>query len=245
MSASPPGLETGVAEARVSAAAALRRLGHAVVGHDCDPQLLLRIAEEAERIAGEVEKGTPRSRPIESMKRRLWESPPPDGGPMSHFAECVVSGPANPMGIAIQPRRVGDEVVADVNLGAAFEGAPRRAHGGVVAAVFDDVMGYVLVLERTPAYTGRMTVDYLAPMPVGVDLKVRAWLDRREGRKLWIEAEMTQEGEVIGRSHGLFIAIPPERLGLTAPTTGETAPPSPAPPSPAPPPARRSRPRSA
>ena len=201
-------------EAREAAAAALRRLGHAVVGHDCDPGLLLRIAAAAERIAGEVEHGTPRSRPIESMKRRLWESPPPDGGPMSHFAECVVSGEANPMGIGIQPRRVGEEVVADFNLGAAFEGAPQRAHGGVVAAIFDDIMGYVLVLRRTPAYTGQMTVDYLAPVPIGVDLQARAWMQDRDGRKLRMQAEMTQDGEVIGRASGLFIAIPPERLGI-------------------------------
>jgi acyl-coenzyme A thioesterase PaaI-like protein len=202
--------------AREQAAASLRRLGHAVVGRDCDPETLLRIAAAADRIAGDVERGAPRSRPIESMKRRLWESPPPDGGPMSHFAECVVSGEANPMGIGIQPRRVGDEVVADFNLGAAFEGAPQRAHGGVTAAIFDDIMGYVLVLLRTPAYTGQMTVDYLGPVPIGVDLQARAWLERREERKLWMAAEMTRGGEVLGRAQGLFIAIPPERLGLTA-----------------------------
>ena len=205
-------------DAREAAAAALRRLGHAVVGHDCDPELLRRIAGEAERIAGEVERGTPRSRPVETMKRRLWESPPPDGGPMSHFAECVVSGEANPMGIGIQPRRVGDEVIADFNLGAAFEGAPRRAHGGVVAAIFDDIMGYVLVLERTPAYTGQMTVDYLAPVPIGVDLQTRAWMTERDGRKLRMRAEMTRDGEVIGAATGLFIAIPPERLGIGSST---------------------------
>lgn len=203
------------ADAREAAALALRRLGHAVVGHDCEPDLLSRVAREAERIAAEVERGTPRSRPVETMKRRLWESPPPDGGPMSHFAECVVSGEANPMGIGIQPRRVGEEVVADFNLGAAFEGAPQRAHGGVVAAIFDDIMGYVLVLLRTPAYTGQMTVDYLAPVPIGVDLQVRAWLERRDGRKLWMRAEMTRDGEVIGGAGGVFIAIPPERLGIT------------------------------
>lgn len=200
---------------RAEAAAALRRLGHAVVGHDCDPEMLARIAVAAERIAGEVEQGTPRSRPIESMKRRLWESPPPDGGPMSHFAECVVSGEANPMGIAIQPRRVGNEVVADFTLGNAFEGAPARAHGGVVAAIFDDIMGYVLVLERTPAYTGQMTVDYLAPVPIGVPLQTRAWMAERDGRKLWMQAEMTQDDAVIGRARGVFIEIPPERLGIS------------------------------
>ncbi len=199
---------------RERAAAALRRLGHAVVGHEADPALLHRIAELADATAATVEQGTARSRPIESMKRRLWEQPPADGAAMSHFPECVVSGQANPMGVAIHVRREGDEAVADLNLGPAFEGAPRRAHGGVVAAVFDDVMGYVLVLYRVPAFTGRLTVNYRAPVPVGADVSVRAWLAERTGRKLLMRAEMTAGEQVLCDAEGLFIAIPPERLGL-------------------------------
>jgi acyl-coenzyme A thioesterase PaaI-like protein len=199
---------------RERAAAALRRLGHAVVGHECDPEVLEQVAIRADRIAAEVELGTPRSRPVEQMKRRLWETPPPDGGHMSHFPECVVSGKANPMGIAMDVRREGEEAVAMVRLGPAFEGAPKRAHGGVTAAVFDDVMGYVLVLLRTPAYTGELTVRYHAPVPVREQLSVRARLLRREGRKLWMASEMTCGDELLCEAEGLFIAIPPERLGI-------------------------------
>lgn len=208
---------------RDRAAAALRRLGHAVVGHDADAALLERVAEQAAATAAIVEEGEPRSRPIDAIKRRLWEDAPPDGGPMSHFAECVVSGTANPMGIAIKVRRDGDEAVADFNLGAAFEGAPQRAHGGVVAAIFDDVMGYVLVVHRTPAYTGRLTINYRAPVPMGQDMTVRARLHERSGRKLSMRAEMTLAADpshpVICDAEALFIAIPPERLGI-APAAG-------------------------
>ena len=205
--------------ARVRAAAGLRRLGHAVVGHEADAALLDRIGELSNATAATVEEGKGRSRPIESIKRRLWEDPPGDGAQMSHFPECVVSGPANPMGLAIDVRRDGDEAVADFNLGAAFEGAPRRAHGGVVAAIFDDVMGYVLVLHRTPAFTGRLTVNYRAPIPMGVDMTVRARLNERNGRKLSMTAEMTLTGDParpLCDAEGLFIAIPPQRLGLPA-----------------------------
>lgn len=205
-------------DSRDRAARALRRLGHAVVGHDADVALLERIAQLADRTAETVETGETRSRPIESIKRRLWEDAPADGAQMSHFAECVVSGSANPMGIAIDVRREGLHAVADFNLGAAFEGAPRRAHGGVVAAIFDDVMGYVLVLHRTPAFTGRLTINYRAPVPMGADMTVRAWLQSRSGRKMSMQAEMMladdPEQPVICDAQGLFIAIPPERLGL-------------------------------
>lgn len=221
---------TAAPDARDRAAASLRRLGHAVVGHDADPALLERIAELADRTAATVEEGQARSRPIEILKRRLWESPPADGEPMSHFAECVVSGTANPMGIAIKVRRDGDESVADLNLGPAFEGAPARAHGGVVAAIFDDVMGYVLVLHRIPAFTGRLTVNYRAPVPVGADVTVRARMVGRSGRKLTMTAEMRLADEpdqpVLCDADGLFIAIPPERLGLASDADGRALPPA-------------------
>jgi acyl-coenzyme A thioesterase PaaI-like protein len=212
----PPPTPRAILDARERAAAALRRLGHAVVGHECDPALLEQVAIRADRIAAEVELGTPRSRPIADLKRRLWETPPPDGGAMSHFDECVVSGKANPMGIAIEVRREGEEAIADVTLGAAFEGAPKRAHGGTVAAIFDDVMGYVLMLHRTPAYTGRLTVHYRAPVPMGEPLTFRAWLVERTGRKLTIAAEACAGGERLCEADGLFVAIPPERLGISS-----------------------------
>lgn len=197
---------------RARAAAALRRLGHAVVGHEADPLLLERIAELADRTAATVEAERPRGRPVLHLKRRLWESPPADGLPMSHFDECVVSGRENPMGIAIEVRREGDVAVAEFVLGAAFEGAPQRAHGGIVASIADDIMGYVLALHRTPAYTGRLTVHYRAPAPLRTPLRARAWLDRRQGRKLWIASEIVDGETLIAEGEGLFIAIPPERF---------------------------------
>lgn len=209
-----PPVPPGERDARERAAAALRRLGHAVVGHECDPALLEQVAVRADRIAAEVELGTPRSRPVAELKRRMWEDVPPDGGAMSHFAECVVSGRANPMGIAMTVRREGDEAVADVRLGPAFEGAPKRAHGGVVAALFDDIMGYVLVVHRTPAYTGRLTVHYRAPVPMDAPLTLRARLLERDGRKLLIGSQLHVGDDLLCEADGLFVAIPPERLGI-------------------------------
>lgn len=200
--------------ARDRAAAALRRLGHALVAHEADPALLDRIAELSHATAETVEQQPQRSRPIDIVKRRMWELPSADGEPMSHFSECVVSGSANPMGIAMRVRRSGEEAVADLNLGAAFEGAPQRAHGGAVAAVFDDIMGYVLQLHRTPAYTGRLTVHYRAPVPVREDIHVTARMTRRDGRKMFMESEMLHGGKVVCTAEALFIAIPPERFGL-------------------------------
>ena len=95
------------------------------------------------------------------------------------------------MGIAARLWREGEEAVCQVTLGPAFEGAPGRAHGGVVAALFDETMGLVLSISSTPAFTGRLTVTYRAPTPLGEPLEVRARLAGRTGRKMTITAELT------------------------------------------------------
>jgi acyl-coenzyme A thioesterase PaaI-like protein len=199
-------------EERIESATLLRRLGHAFVGHEAAPDVHRQIAAFARDILPVLEGGNPRSRPIHDMKRRLFDAPPADGDSMDHFPDCVVSGTANPMGVAITVRRSGDAAVAEVTLGAAFEGAPGRAHGGIVAAIFDDAMGFVLSMERTPAFTGRLTVSYAAPTPIGVPLEFRCRLRERAGRKLWIDGVATSAGASVATAEGLFISIPPDRF---------------------------------
>jgi acyl-coenzyme A thioesterase PaaI-like protein len=203
--------------ARIETATALRHLGHAIVGHEVPDEVFERITAFVDTILPGLRAGAPRSRPVDDMKRRLFDAPPPDGASMDHFPDCVVSGQANPMGIAIGCQRQADDAVARVTLGAAFEGAPGRAHGGVVAAIFDDVMGFVLSMEQTPAFTGSLTVRYLAPTPVREPLEFRARLDRREDRKLWLVGEAFAGELQVAAAEALFIAIPPERFGLARP----------------------------
>jgi acyl-coenzyme A thioesterase PaaI-like protein len=147
------------------------------------------------------------------MKQHMFERPA-EGEPIGTFPDCVVSGDANPMGLDIQFFREGDEAVSHAVLGPAFEGAPNRAHGGVVAAVFDDLMGFVLTIHESPAYTAELTVRYRRPTPVGEPIEFRARLVDRRGRRLHIQADATDKsGAKIATADALFITIPREGFG--------------------------------
>lgn len=200
------------ADPRARAAAALRRLGHSLMGREADPELLDRVAKAAHRVADDLDTAPPRERDILELKRRMFEVEIADGERVSHFDECFVSGEQNPLGIAIQVRREGDEAVAAVELGPAFEGAPNRAHGGIVAAVFDDVLGYLLTLNHEPGFTGELTVRYEAPTPILQPLEFRARVTGREGRKLYAEAEARSDGEVVATARATFVTIDLERI---------------------------------
>jgi acyl-coenzyme A thioesterase PaaI-like protein len=206
-------VETSVPTARLDVAAAMRRLGHAIVAHEMDDHHLQCLARTVEELLAGVEASPPRRRPTLNMNRDLFVVPPAQGGVRgSHFTDCIVSGPANPMGVAAQTLRDGDDAVLRCTLGDAFEGAPGRAHGGMVAALFDEAMGFVLSINTTPAFTGRLTVTYRAPVPIGVPLEFRARLTERQGRKLLMAGEARHGDILLAQAESLFVAVDPERF---------------------------------
>src|SRR3954452_12527821 len=70
------------------------------------------------------------------------------------------------------------------------EGGPEVAHGGWTAAVLDDCLGHVPLLHRVLSVTAELTVSFVKPVPVERPLEVRARVDRREGSRWYISAEM-------------------------------------------------------
>ncbi|MEZ5257483.1 MAG: PaaI family thioesterase [Ilumatobacteraceae bacterium] len=139
-----------------------------------------------------------------------FAEPPADGATMVTYDERPVSGRASPWGLDLDIRRDGDEVVAHLTLRAAHEGAPERSHGGIVAALFDDVYGFVLNIISQAAFTGELRVRYEAGVPIGVPLACRVRLDRIEGRKLFMAGELmvAETGHVLARSTAVFISVP-------------------------------------
>ena len=200
------------AEIRQEVAQSLRSLAHALVAHDADETTLAPIAAEVARMVKEVERG-PRRRRVDDVAELLPLITDPDRVSFSSvLLERPVSGAANPTAADVTFRREGDEIVADVRFGPAFEGAPGRVHGGMVAAVFDDVTGGALALARAPAYTARLTVEYLAPVPVDVLVEFRTRLERRDGRKLYVASEARSGADILARAEALFIVVEPDHF---------------------------------
>jgi acyl-coenzyme A thioesterase PaaI-like protein len=182
----------------------MRDLGHALVGHHASAALLEEIAGTLEDLAGRLRAGGDRSRPPTSFY--AWQAEPRDGEPMTSFGDRPISGACSPWGVDLDIRRDGNRAVGEVTLRSAHEGAPGRSHGGVVAAIFDDLMGFVLQIEQVAAFTGELTVRYLHPAPLHVPLRFQAWLEERVGRKLFVHAEAWHDDQCLARAGATFIA---------------------------------------
>jgi len=196
----------GTEEAREAAAASLRALSHAFAAHDLADGTLASIMETANELARQVDQ-TP-------IRDRLALMSRPDGSILGGrgFEDRAVGGLSNPTSVDLEVRYENDEVIANVVLRRAFEGAPGRAHGGIVAAAFDDVTGFVIGKLQEPAFTGELTVRYLAAVPVDEPLEIRARLDNRERRKLLISAELRTGEAVVATCRAIYITVDPSRF---------------------------------
>lgn len=195
------------ASLRADLGAAVRRLTHAVVGHQATLEQLSRTITEVNALCDAHERGAPRRRPSESF-RVNWDADIADGERVFTHLDRPISGEASPWGLDIDARRRGDEVVAEVTLRAAHEGAPERSHGGIVAALFDDVLGMLLQIHHERAYTGELTVRYEAGTPLHRPLRLVGRIAGSEGRKLHLEGELYDGGQRLAVARGVFIRIP-------------------------------------
>jgi acyl-coenzyme A thioesterase PaaI-like protein len=197
-----------IAEARALAGRAIRDLGHAVVGHHATVELIERTTSTLDALTAAWDEGEQRSR-AEVRRDGQFGAPPADGDLITTYDERPISGRASPWGLDIVVRRDGEEAVCDLTLRAGHEGAPGRSHGGIVAALFDDVYGFVLAIRAQPGFTGELSVRYEAGVPIGVPLRCRVRMVGQERRKLFMTGELTDlaVGTVVARSTATFITI--------------------------------------
>ncbi len=205
-----------IADARADAAAAIRDLGHALVGHHSPADTLRSTTAEIQRLVSVLSAGPTKNRSQERADSDTgpgseWGEEIADGQEMTSYEERPISGRASPWGLEPVVYRDGDEIVAEVTLRAGHEGAPLRSHGGIVAALFDDILGFVLTIHKQPGFTGELKIRYEAGTPIGEPLSCRVRLDERQGRKLLMSGELTVEatGAVVARCSAIFISIDP------------------------------------
>lgn len=126
----------------------------------------------------------------------------------SHNPHCYVCGDQNPASQALSLAVAADSVVGDVTLEARHQGAPGLAHGGAVAALFDEALGIAVHVTGVPAVTARLEVNYRRPFVLGRRHLVEARVDRREGRKYYARGTVHDEqGLLVADATGLFLQV--------------------------------------
>lgn len=128
------------------------------------------------------------------------------------FDQSPLIGLSNPLAPPVTLEVEGGAVKGSVVFGSAYEGPPRHVHGGIVAAAFDEILGFAQSLTGAPGMTARLTVRYRRPTPLHAPLELDARVDRVEGRKIFASARMFCRGELTADAEGLFISVDPKKF---------------------------------
>jgi len=90
-------------------------------------------------------------------------------------------------------------------------GGNNAVHGGMVAMMFDVMCGIIIhAVGRPISRTAFLHVDYRNITPIDVPLTMRGWASEIEGRKTFVNAELTDpEGTVLAEANGLMVRLLP------------------------------------
>jgi acyl-coenzyme A thioesterase PaaI-like protein len=116
-----------------------------------------------------------------------------------------ISGKRNPVAPPLRMWRDGNEVRGEVTFSPTYAGPPNAVHGGIVAAVFDEVLAMANVISGNAGFTGTLTIKYHAQTPLNTPIELWGANLRQDGRKQISRGEMRVDGKVIASAEGLFI----------------------------------------
>ncbi len=133
-----------------------------------------------------------------------------------HYLHCFGCGPQHPTGLHLKVTAgEGLTLRSTFTVTDDHQGAPGLAHGGLLSTAFDESLGALNWLTRTPAVTGRLETDFRRPVPVGSTVHIDARILGVDGRKIWTSAIGRLngwDGPVAVEATALFIAVPLEHF---------------------------------
>jgi uncharacterized protein (TIGR00369 family) len=139
---------------------------------------------------------------------------------------CFGCGGANARGmlLAFEQDDAAQRIRGNFRLGAEYQGGPGFIHGGIIATVLDEVMGKVCRFRGVRAVTAELTIEYLKPVLVDVDLVVEGYEVDMTGRNLFLAGEIRDvSGKVLARGKGRFVIIDAQRRANDAATNESAA----------------------
>lgn len=129
---------------------------------------------------------------------------------------CFVCGVQNPVGLHVSfyedhesdPKQVRVDVVIPKH----YQGYPGVAHGGVLAAILDEVGGRALLIDGDPddlMMTLKLELRYRQPTPTETPLVAVGWITRNRGNRAQAHSELRLPDGSVSVEAELVLMRPP------------------------------------
>jgi acyl-coenzyme A thioesterase PaaI-like protein len=97
--------------------------------------------------------------------------------------------------------------------GPGAEGPPNHAHGGSIAAVFDEIMGASVWFAGYVVLAARVSVDFLKPIPLNLICHYEARIEQVIGKKIFAKGRIhSLSNQTYAEAEGIFVLVDPEKL---------------------------------
>jgi acyl-coenzyme A thioesterase PaaI-like protein len=125
---------------------------------------------------------------------------------------CFVCGVDNPVGLKLRFYETEQGgVAASFTAPAHFQGYPGVLHGGIIAALLDEVVGRAAMVGDHSHFrlTAKLEIRYRKPVPIGEPLTLKGTVDRRRGHTVTAHAALyLPDGSLGAEAQGLLADLP-------------------------------------
>lgn len=115
------------------------------------------------------------------------------------------TGEFNPLAPDIEMSVQGNRLVAHVEYSNAFESGPDTVQGGMVAAVWDQLLAYAVMIEGGTGPTLWLKVDFVKPTPITERLRFECQVVDRDRKKVRVEGRCYLGDEEVSRAEALCL----------------------------------------
>lgn len=125
---------------------------------------------------------------------------------IAKYSGCFVCGQNNDCGLKARFYFNDDRAVTEYKAEKRFEGYHDIFHGGITAALLDEVMIKALLARNIYVLTVELNVKYLKPIYIGQKISFEGRLEKGRGR-LYITSgkAINEEGEVVAEAAGKYL----------------------------------------
>lgn len=130
---------------------------------------------------------------------------------------CFICGLQNPVGLklAFYEDAEAGQVQAEFTVPDEYQGYPGVVHGGIVAAVLDEVAGRAIMMggsDENLMATLRLTIRYRRPTPTETPLTTVGWVERPGTSRARVAGEIRLPDGAVTAECEAILARPPEEF---------------------------------
>ena len=116
-----------------------------------------------------------------------------------------ITGRYHPVAPPVELSMEGSTLVGTVSLNKVYEGGPGWVHGSWIAAIYDQLLAFAGIFNKTGGPTASLTVDFMKPTPINTPLRFEATIDSVADKKIYMSGRCYCEGQLVTKCEALFI----------------------------------------